>query len=102
MHRGEGEPCISWKSLEMMQAHGGPLCPRVELLPGNEVAAELALTAVRLGADNALWGRLFDIHCQEKTAEQKLDLLYRVMAGAGHEDIQARMQRLRQQQKKGK
>jgi hypothetical protein len=83
-----------------MQESSGRICPRVDLAPENEVPAELALAAVRLGADHPLWGRLFDIHADGLDREDKSALLYRVMGGAGHPDVVARMKRLRDRGKK--
>jgi len=42
----ETDPCMSPEHLESQEVHSGRPCPRVELDPGNEVAAELFWAAL--------------------------------------------------------
>lgn len=95
MQGGKGEPCISWQSIRVMQAQGR-LCPLVELLPSNRVAAELSIAAIRVGGEHPLWGRIFDLHTEGMEAADRIALLYRVMYAVGTESVAARVKRLRE------
>lgn len=101
MLSGSNDPCVSWLALKDFQARNpAQLCPRVELLPENELPAELALSAVKIGADHALWGRLFDLHTDGWEKEARLDLLYRVLNAAGNADVVARVKAQREAERR--
>jgi hypothetical protein len=100
MQGGREEPCISFDSLKDLQERSGQLCPLVELEPSNRAAAELALAAIRLGADNPLWSRMFDFLTEGADAEDRRDLFYRVLAAVSDPGIAVRVERLRKEPRK--
>lgn len=99
MQGGAEEPCLSFDSLRDLQARSDALCPYVQLDPCNRTAAELALAAVRLGADHPLWARMFDILSEGASRADRMELFYRVLFAVGDPGIAARVKRIREGKK---
>lgn len=96
--RGGGEdPCVSPLALLKIQKDTPDQpCPRVELMAGNEAAAELAQMAARSGADNGVWSRLFDLHAEELDHDGKMQLFRRTLNAVGDEGISEKIKRERE------
>lgn len=95
MRGGEEEPCVPPPTLVQMQAKG-QACPRVDLAPENEVPAELAWFASKLGADHQLFEMLFALHASEASREERLDLFYRVVDAVSDPGISGRIKAARE------
>jgi hypothetical protein len=99
MQGGKEEPCVSFDSIRDWQARTDQLCPLVELLPTNRTASELAVAAVRIGADHPLWQRLWEILTEGMSGEDRMALLYRVLNAVADPGVAARVKRLREPKK---
>lgn len=95
MRGGEEEACVAPPALVQMQAKG-QLCPRVDLLPENEVPAELAWFASKLGGDHPLFGMLFNLHTSDASKEDRLDLFFRVVDAVSDPGISGRIKAARE------
>lgn len=96
--RGRGgteEPCVNAEVIRRIQAQGG-ICPRVELREDNEIPAQLAWFASKLGGDHPLWHKLFDLHTAEATHEERLDLFFLVIDAVSDPGISARIKSARE------
>ena len=90
-------PCVPWANIAEIQKDPDRLCPRFELSEENATLGELALSAVRIGTDNPLWHRLFDLHTSELAPKDRRQVLYKVMHALSDEGVAAR---IKQQQAK--
>lgn len=96
---GEEEPCVGRDTLLKIQARGRT-CPRYEIPPEDEVIADLAMLAARIGMDHPLWDKLFDLHSSALGAPWKLALLYRVIEIVGDPLISAKIKAEREKSAK--
>jgi hypothetical protein len=91
MRGGREEECVPRATILRIQQDPTRLCPRVELQPENEVAAEVAWFAVKLGGDHPLFGQMFTLQTSEMGAEDRLRLFYRVIGAVSDPGIAARI-----------
>jgi hypothetical protein len=92
---GTEEPCVPLHQIRKIQEDPSRVCPRVRLLPENEVAAEVAWFAVKLGGDHPLFRHAFDLQTQDMDASSRLSLFYRVIGAVSDEGIAARIKAAR-------
>lgn len=91
MRGGREEECVPRATLLKIQQDPERVCPRIELTPDNEVAAEIAWFAVKLGGDHPLFGQLFNLQTAHMDAESRLALFYRIVAAVSDPGIAARI-----------
>ncbi len=101
MRGGEEEPCVSRAHiLKIQESDPEAYCPRVDLMDGSEAAAELALFAARVGADNLVWAKLFDLHVAGLDAEDAMSLYRQALNALGDELISAKIKASRERERK--
>jgi hypothetical protein len=93
--KGTEEPCVPPHTIRKIQAEGR-ICPRYVLLPENEVAAELAMIACKVGADHPLFETLFRLHTKGESKGDSLRLYYQIVAAISDDGISARIQSARE------
>jgi len=100
MKGGTEEPCVNTTMLVQLQSKG-QICPRVDLREDNEVPAQLAWFAAKLGGDHPLWHKLFDLHTSEMDPESRLNLFYAVIGAVSDPGISGRIKAARERAAKG-
>jgi hypothetical protein len=88
---GEEDPCVPRATLLKIQRDPKRICPRFELTEDNEVLAEIAWFAVKLGGDHPLFHKLFDLHTAELSPEGKRRAFLTVVRAVSDEGIAARI-----------
>jgi hypothetical protein len=93
---GTEEPCVNETTIRTIQAKSKTQhCPRVVLTEENEVLAEIAWFAVRLGGDHPLFEKIFNLHTVLLSHEERLAVFERVLAAVSEPGITARIKAAR-------
>lgn len=87
---GTEDPCVNIETIKKAQA-AGSICPRVELREDNEIPAQLAWFAAKLGGDHPLWHKLFDLHTSDATKDERLALFFLVIDAVSDPGIASRI-----------
>ncbi len=94
---GTEDPCVpAHMILKIQREDPKAYCPRVTLLEENEVAAEVAWIAVKLGGDHPLFRQTFDLVTAEMDSESRLRLFYRVLSAVSDPGVAARIKAARE------
>lgn len=95
MKGGDEPPCVNKTMMLQLQAKG-QLCPRIELREDNEVPAQLAWFAAKLGGEHPLWHKLYDLQSASLDEDAKLRLFFAVIDAVSDPGIAGRIKAARE------
>lgn len=93
---GTVEPCVPWHHIAYMQRGRTPrLCPRVPLLPGNEIAARLAEAMIRHGGDGVMLGKVIECETAGLAPHEVAEIIQRCILAISAPFVSSRIEALR-------